>query len=357
MRRLDADDGQDLLSAVTRRGEVVVEGHSVGHVAGFGFLPDPSAVGDAKKLVLRAARRALREEMPRRVARAESAPDTAFQLTDDHHILWDEAQIARLRPGATALRPRVEMLDSEFLDGAQRERLRTRLQGFIDARIRLVLAPLFAAAPGAEAVRDARGALHRLGEGLGVAPSDDTSPLSPVQRAQLKLIGARAGRFALYVPALLKPHAAALRAQLWAAYRGMKTPPLPAPGLVSLAVSPDWPADFATSMGWLDAGPVLLRLDVAERVAAELAWATRRGATVLPTDLAGRFAVKTELMPAVLRYMGFRALPGGGLAQGGFGPPTPPMLVPLRRRRPAPPNTVPAPVPHGPFAALATLKR
>ena len=55
-------------------------------------------------------------------------------------------------------------------------------------------------------------------------------------------------------------------------------PALPAPDLVSLPRQPDWPAGFADAMGWLEAGPVLLRLDIAERVAAELAWATRRGA-------------------------------------------------------------------------------
>ncbi|MCX7384946.1 MAG: helicase-related protein, partial [Alphaproteobacteria bacterium] len=75
MRRLDAAEGQELLSAVTRRGEVVVEGHPVGHIEGFTFLPDPLTEGDARKLVLRAARRALGEEMPRRVARLEAAED------------------------------------------------------------------------------------------------------------------------------------------------------------------------------------------------------------------------------------------------------------------------------------------
>ena len=65
MRRLEGVEVQDLLSAVTRRGEVIVEGHPVGRVAGFRFFPDPEAEGDEKKLVLRAARRALRDEMPR----------------------------------------------------------------------------------------------------------------------------------------------------------------------------------------------------------------------------------------------------------------------------------------------------
>ena len=109
--------------------------------------------------------------------------------------------------------------------------------------------------------------------------------------------------------------------------------------------------------GWLEAGPVLLRLDIAERVAGELAWATQRGATVLPPGLAGRFAIKAELVPAVLRGLGFRVLPGGSLGPGGFGPPTPPMLAPLKRRRAAPTELPDEPHRPGPFAALAALKR
>ena len=80
MRRLDAGEGEELLSAVTRRGEVVVEGHPVGHVERLRLRPRPAdAVGDEKKLVLRAARRALREEMPRRVAALEAAPDSRLR--------------------------------------------------------------------------------------------------------------------------------------------------------------------------------------------------------------------------------------------------------------------------------------
>jgi ATP-dependent RNA helicase SUPV3L1/SUV3 len=358
MRRLDAGGDQELLSAVTRRGEVVVEGHPVGNVAGFGFMPDPLAVGEDKKLVLRAARRALRAEMPRRVARAEEAADSAFALTDDHRITWDGAEIARLRPGPALLRPRVEVLDSEFLDGPQKERLRRRVQAYIDAAIQADLAPLFAVLGHADGLRDSRGPLHRLRESMGVVPSLEEDRLTPAQRAQLKLIGVRAGRFSVFLPALLKRRAAAMRARLWAVHHGVRMPELPLPELVSLPMTTDWPPGFAATLGWLEAGPVLLRLDVAERVAAELSWATRRGATVLPAGLAGRFAVRAALVPAVLRCLGFRVVPGGSLAAGDYGPPAPAMLLPLRRRRPAQPGPqAEALAEQGPFAALAALKR
>ena len=356
MRRLDAGDTQDLLSAVTRRGEVIVEGHPVGRIAGFSFFPDPAAEGDEKRLVMRAARRALREEMPRRVAAAETAPDAAFAFGEENTLDWDGVPVARLKPGGSALRPRVQMLDSEFLDGAQRERLRIRLQRFVDDKVRHDLAPLLAVAGRDDMHPEFRGLLHRLTESLGLILGDEGDALLPQARAALKPIGVKAGRFGLFLPALLKPRAAATRARLWAVQHGMAAPGLPAPDVVSLQRRPDWPAGFADAMGWLEAGPALLRLDIAERVAAELAWSARRGATAMPAGLASRFALKADLLPVVLRRLGFRVVPAEVLSADAFGPPAPAMLLPLRRRRAV--VTEPAPVrAHGPFAALAALKR
>jgi ATP-dependent RNA helicase SUPV3L1/SUV3 len=365
MRRLEEGDGEALLSAVTPRGEVVVEGHPVGHVAGFSFAPDPLAEGEEKRLVLRAARRALREEMPRRVARLEAAADDAFSLTPEHRLVWGGAPVARLRPGESLLRPRVETLDSEFLDGAQRERVRLRVQRWLDEAIARDLAPLLAAREAAAADASLRGPLHRLLEAGGVVPGATEAEVPPALRARLKPLGVRAGRFALFLPALLKPRAAAMRARLLALRQGTKLPLLPAPGLVSLAPPADWQDGLAGMLGWVAAGPVLLRLDVAERIAAELVHATRRGPVAIPADLASRLSVRAEALPAVLRALGVRPLPAPSLSAGEFGPPAPPMIAPLRRRgdggpprgetrRPTPPPPRPA---EGPFAALAALRR
>ena len=358
MRRLDAGDGVALLSAVTRKGEVVVEGHLVGHVEGFLFAPDPVAQGGEKKLVLRAARRALREEIPRRVAAVETAPDDAFTLTGDHAVAWEGVPIARLTSGETVSRPKVQVVDSEFLDGAQRERLRIRLQRHVDQRIQADLAPLFAATAAAAADPALRGPLHRLGETLGLIPGVDEETLSPEIRPKLKAIGVRSGRLALFAPAVLKPRAAAMRARLWALAHGVTVPVLPPASVVSMIPPPDWPPGFAAAMGWVEIGPMLLRLDIAERVAGELGYLTRKGPIALPRDLGSRFSVRADLAPIVLRRLGFRIMPGGGLAPEAFGPPMPAMLVSIRRRKPVPAAVPPLPLEaRGPFAALAALKR
>jgi len=334
MRRLQDTGGEDLLSAVTRRGEVVVEGHLVGHVQAFRFVPDPDTVGEERKLVLRAARRALRAEMPRQVMRLEAAADDQFALTPDHHLLWEGFPVARLLRGAVALRPRVHVLESEFLDGAERERVRARLQAWLDAQVAADLAPLFAAQSAASASALLRGPLHRLTEALGLIPGVDEETLAPDVRAQLKALGVRSGRFALFLPALMKPRPALMRMRLWSLFQDVRLVDPPNPALVSVpAGQAHWPAGFAAAAGWVEAGPILLRLDIAERIAGELGYRTRRGVAALPAGLASRLAIKPDLLPAVLRPLGFRVVPGAGLAADHHGPPTPAMLLPLRRRR------------------------
>ena len=357
MRQLDQAGGDNLLSAVTARGEVVVEGHPVGYVAGFGFLPDPLAEGPEKKLVLRAARRALRDEMPRRVAAVEAAADEVFTFDDAHRIWWDGAAIGRLRPGASTLTPHIDILDSEFLDGAQRERLRRRLKAWLDHRLRREFAPIYQMMSRADAEMALRGLAHRLGEALGVLAIDCQEEMAFDVRRRAKAIGLIAGQYGLFVPAMLRPLAANLRARLLSLSAGSPMPRLPEPGRVSLPGPPEWPPEMTTALGWLDAGPVLLRLDVAERIAAELHFATRRGAAALPAGLASRFSVRAELVPAVLRRLGFRLAPAGMVSAQEYGPPAPAMILPARRKRP--PLVPDAPMVHasGPFAVLAAFRR
>ena len=356
MRKLEAGDGDELLSAVTRRGEVVVEGHPVGHVEGFEFVPDPSSVGDERRLVMRAARRALITEMPLRVSRLEAAADSAFAWLPSQRIAWEGAPVARLRAGASVIRPLVEISGSEFLDGPQRERVRLRLQRFLDQHIHDALTPLFTASAMAERDGALRGPLHRLIEGLGVVPGATEAEIPPALRARLKGLDVRAGRFSLFLPALLKPRARMVRAALWALQHNLPVPELPQPGAVSVP-PPDWPHGFAEGIGWVDCGPVLLRLDIAERIAAEFAFAARGRPVPVPPDLSQRLSVKPDALPVVLRALGLRVNPAIALAENEYGPPPPATLSPIRRK-PADAAPLPAgPTREGPFAALAAWHR
>jgi ATP-dependent RNA helicase SUPV3L1/SUV3 len=347
IRKMD-DTEEELLSAVTRRGEVVVEGHPVGTVKGFSFEPDSATVEEEeRRVVLRAARRALAAEIPRRVAMLEAAKDDAFALTPAHKVTWayshapnmpaglgDIAEIAKLKPGPEPSKPQVEVLASEFLDGAQRERIRERLATWLDALIKRELGAVFAAEAKASEDNTLRGPAFRLREELGLAMGRTDPDIRPDLRQKLKGIGIRAGRYALFVPEAMKPKAMALRAQLWSLLRGIETPKLPGGGLIAVPAREDWPRGFAETMGWLPAGPVLLRLDVAERIAGEIGHLTRRAPAMLPGDLASRLGVKGDVLGPVLEAMGFRLIPAEVLEEKAFGPPAPARIAHARPARP-----------------------
>ena len=355
-RKLEQTETASLLSAVTRAGDVVVEGHPVGRIEGFRFEPDETVGGADRRVVLRAARRALGGEMPRRVARLEAAPDGEFALLPDGGIAWKRALVARLRQGAALLAPAVEVIDSEFLDGAQREAVRARLAGFVEKTIAHELMPLFAATRAAEAAPALRGVTHRLAEQAGVLPA---TPIDADLRPELRRIGVRAGAFALYLPALLKPRPAALRGMLWSVWLRQALPVLPTAGLVSIP-APDWPAGLAAYLGWVVCGPRAIRLDIAERVAGEMRHAARRRPAPVPMHLASRLGAAQEELPGILRGLGLRLIPAEILAEGIFGPPQPLRVAAAQARRPVRARQLaplPPPNPDHPFAALAVLRR
>jgi ATP-dependent RNA helicase SUPV3L1/SUV3 len=106
-------------------------------------------------------------------------------------------------------------------------------------------------------------------------------------------------------------------------------------------------------MGYVACGPVLLRLDVAEKLAAELHARLAHGRAALPAGLAPRLSVKAAALPAVLRAFGIRLLPAAVLPPEQYGPPNPPMMT-ARQTRPGPAPM--APPSAGPFAKLAALQ-
>ena len=73
---------EKLQAAVTDDGEVIVEGHSVGRLEGFRFIPelDPLGLGEtaATRAVTAAAGKALRGEIGHRVTRFMAEPEPAW---------------------------------------------------------------------------------------------------------------------------------------------------------------------------------------------------------------------------------------------------------------------------------------
>jgi len=106
------------------------------------------------------------------------------------------------------------------------------------------------------------------------------------------------------------------------------------------------------------AGPVMIRLDIAEKLSRELNYLIRRHPVALPPGTASRMSLKPEHLTPALNALGLRIIPATALRPDAFGPPSPPMLARRKGAAPKPVTPAPAPpLPDNPFAALAVLKR
>ena len=303
-------EGGALLAAVTREGEVLVEGHYVGKIEGFGFVPE-NAESEARP-VLVAARRAVAASIPDRLRSLEQDPDSAITLTPEGRIAWRGAAIARLLPSASPLRPRIEPLRAEFLEGGAREAIRSRLERFLEAWLRRELGPLAGLDEAAGESGAARGLAFRLRQALGALSRREAEDLlgsvGRAERRRLGRLGLRIGREHVWLAGCLTPGAVRARALLWSVQAGRSAPELAKAGRKRMPIEEAMPDEFWAAVGYRRAGTHLFRIDVYEALADAAYALGRKGPFAVTPGLARLAGGQTALL-AALTAMGARAEP------------------------------------------------
>ena len=266
------DEGE-MTTSVAEAGEVTVEGETLGRIEGFRFAPDTTGAESDQKAVLTAALRALRQDLPARLAAFAACPDGEIVFDGQLRVCWGGGPVARLLPSGDILAPKIEALPSDLLDGPAREEVRKRAATWVETRIRLGLSELMDARATAELPPGARGIVFQLSEGLGVLErkpvEQQIGELNDEDRKVLARLGVRVGVFSLYFPTMLKPVPIRLRAGLWMVSKNRETiPPLPPEGRTSMDLPPGAERDFYAALGYMPLGDHAIRADMVERLAA-----------------------------------------------------------------------------------------
>ncbi len=364
VRRLKG--GEPLVGAIRKSGEVLVEGEFIGRLRGFRLVLDDEAEGADAKALRTAARRALATHIPLQLRRLEDDASEAFALGPGGEITWRGAPVARLAKGSGPLSPRAEPLPSEWLDGAQRDRIAKRLGLWLDGYLRRRLAVLYRAVE-ADSGPAVRGILFQVAEALGAVPrrslAEALRALGRADRQALAKLGLRLGVAAVYFPTLFAARSLALRALLWSVYRAR---PLPDPSLAALppverAAAADEEALWALGFHRFTRGrsAVALRIDAVERLAREARKLSGQGGFAATAALLRLVEGSEPALVTALHALGYRSeqseaglvfTPRRGRKEGGKDGGKPGR----RRRRSA--ARAASPSENSPFAKLRDLK-
>jgi ATP-dependent RNA helicase SUPV3L1/SUV3 len=270
LRRLKQKES--LVAEVNDKGEVTVEGEFVGRLEGFRFRQDGTGSPDEARTLRQAAYESLKPEFSLRSDRFYNSPDTEFDYTEQGGLMWGTTAVGKLVKGPDALRPLVEPFVDEEAGQDVADKVRRRLQHFIDRKISALFDPLHALSRDEALQGLARGVAFRLVEAMGVLPregvAEDVKALDQDARSALRKHGVRFGQYTIFLPPLLKPAPTRLRLVLWSLWDGLQEfPESPPPGLVTIPHIAEVPALHYTLAGYRPAGSRAIRIDMLERLA------------------------------------------------------------------------------------------
>ncbi len=267
-----------LEAEISVNGDVFVEGHHVGQLAGFRFTPVSGTEGPDAAAVQAAAQKALALEFEARAARLHAAGNGDLAISSDGLVRWLGDPVARLSSSDHVMRPRVIPLADEQLTGNAREHVVARIERFVNFHISTVLKPLDDLSRAEDLQGLAKGLAFQLVENLGVLfrrdVSDDVKSLDQDARASIRKYGVRFGAYHIFLPALLKPAPAELITLLWALQNdGLDKPgygdliPMLAAGRTSVVTDPGFERTFYKLAGFRFLGKRAVRIDILERLA------------------------------------------------------------------------------------------
>jgi ATP-dependent RNA helicase SUPV3L1/SUV3 len=313
LRRLKQKES--LVADVNDKGEVTVEGEMIGRLEGFRFVQDKTASPEEAKTVRQAAVAALAPHFNLRADKLYNAPDTEMDFTEQGGLMWGEMAVGKLSAGADPLKPEVEAFVDEEAGADVAEKVKRRLQHFIDRKVAAGFEPLIKMRDDAELTGLAKGFAFQMVEALGLTSRDavakEVKELDQDARGQLRKHGVRFGQFTIFMPLLLKPAPTRLRLVLWSLQKNLSEfPEAPPAGLVTVPAVKDAPEGYYTQAGYRLAGERAIRIDMLERLADQLRVEDSRGGFEAKPDMLSITGMTLEQFSGLMEGLGYKAEKG-----------------------------------------------
>lgn len=172
-----------------------------------------------------------------------------FRLQDDGQILWQAdasnplpgQPVARVKKGESQLKPKVVLIETELLQGQDKDAVAAFIQSWLEQHIATVLEILYGLTKEEGIDGPAKAIAQKVHDALGILPrqdlESDIAGLDPETRKVLRQRHVRLGPILVFVPELNKPAAVRLRALLWWLWHDRPLPaPVPKDGAVSVVV-------------------------------------------------------------------------------------------------------------------------
>ena len=306
-----------LETKISEKDEVIIDKQFIGTIKGLRLNLDFSstALQTDIKSIKKAARQGVVEELKKRINNIvkENIESAALQLKEDFKIFWKENPIATIIPGKDYLNPKIKLLIDDSLDVDEQSELKNYLEKWIDKEKNLHLNDLIKTSKINLENSYARALCFRLFENHGVLKRLDAEDLlknlDKDQRASIKKIGIKIGRYHIYQPLMIKPKAVSLKIILWNCFNNKtQREKCPTFGLNFLKNFETKNKEFLLICGFETFENYVVRVDILEKLFIKILSSTNNNQFSISSEMLNLLGCGKEDFEKLLKLMSYKKI-------------------------------------------------
>jgi ATP-dependent RNA helicase SUPV3L1/SUV3 len=239
------------------------------------------------------------ESFIKKIDRLLNEGDAALRLSENFHLTYNDAVIAKLLPTDNIFKPDFTPILDDRIQGIALARLALHLESWLKRQLNAVCDPLDIITKTEDLSEDSIQFIQAMIEYLGYAPRYKidavVKKVPPQDRTKLRKAGVRFAQYGVFVRDMLKPSAQKIKLILWALKNNIPLPQLPPSGVVTIPFNADMPEGYYDIAGYKICGDYAVRADMIEK----LADAIRSLALKTDTNPKGEFEITAQHMSYV----------------------------------------------------------
>ena len=256
---------------ILENNDVIIDNQFIGKINGLKLELDlkKGALETDIKALKKAARQTIGPELEKRIR--EIIDTGIVELKENFKFYWNNFAIGKLIPGKDYLNPNFELIVDDILEQDQKKKLIIFLNKWLKDKINTVLKSLIDLKDLKQKNTSIKALAYQLYENNGVIKreqvSDYLKDLKQSERAILRKLGVKFGRYHVFLYRLIKPEAVSLRSLLWKnhnqKYLNLKPPKF---GLNFLEDNNSKNKNFMLLCGFEKFDNFYVRIDILERL-------------------------------------------------------------------------------------------
>ena len=306
-----------LETKISEKDEVIIDKQFIGTIKGLKLNLDFSstALQTDIKSIKKAARQGVVEELKKRINNIiqEDIKNAALELKEDFKIFWKDNPIATIIPGKDYLNPKIKLLIDDSLDVDEQSELKNYLEKWIDKEKNLHLNDLIKTSKVNLENSYARALCFRLFENHGVLKRLDAEDLlknlDKDQRANIKKIGIKIGRYHVYQPLMIKPKAVNLKIIFWNCFNNkIQREKCPTFGLNFLKNFETINKEFLLICGFESFENYIVRVDILEKLFLKILNSTNNNQFSISSEMLNLLGCGKEDFEKLLKLMNYKKI-------------------------------------------------